>query len=66
MLLIFLFANYSGTEIIMNAVTLGFLVLVFWTSGCVGCSMMARYLTCLINFLHFRGSDFPGLGLRWC
>lgn len=65
-LLIFSFANYSSTEIITNAVTLGFLVLVFWTPGDVGCSMMARYLTCLINFLHFRGSDFAGLGSKWC
>lgn len=65
-LLIFSFANCSTTEIITNAVTLDFLALVFWTPGDVGCSVMAWYLTCLINFMLFRGSDFAGLDSRWC
>lgn len=60
-LLIFSFANNSIVEIITNSVTLGFLKLVFQTPGDVGCSMMAWHLTCLINFLLLKGSDFAGL-----
>lgn len=65
-LLIFSFANNNSIEIITNAVTLGFLKIVFQTPGDVGCSMMAWHLTCLINFLLLRGSDFAGLDLRSC
>lgn len=64
-LVIFFFTNNSSIEIIRNAMTWGFKI-VFQTPGVVGCSMVAWHLTCLINFLLLRGSDFAGLDLRSC